>query len=70
MKELREVDIAEAKERLEYWKKRREEVQKLINQVEAKPDNDPSKGDMMFGLLNTLAEIEGHILELMTKYNL
>lgn len=60
---------AEAKERLEYWKKRREEVQKLINQVEAKPDNDPSKGDMMLGLLNTLAEIEGHILELMTKYN-
>jgi len=64
------VDIAEAKERLEYWKKRREEVQKLINQVEAKPDNDPSKGDMMLGLLNTLAEIEGRILELMTKYNL
>lgn len=60
---------AEAKERLEYWKKRREEVQKLINQVEAKPDNDPSKEDMMLGLLNTLAEIEGHILELMTKYN-
>lgn len=64
------MDIAEAKERLEYWKKRREEVQKLINQVEAKPDNDPSKGDMMLGLLNTLAEIEGRILELMTKYNL
>lgn len=64
------MDIAEAKERLEYWKKRREEVQKLINQVEAKPDNDPSKGDMMLGLLNTLTEIEGRILELMTKYNL
>lgn len=63
------MDIAEAKERLEYWKKRREEVQKLINQVEAKPDNDPSKEDMMLGLLNTLAEIEGRILELMTKYN-